>query len=242
MQSVRQKGERLTMKKTICTLLVALSLISALTLPAFAKQTKIKNVNDACVFIFDSDSLITIKPATLYKDGKNQTVYVIAICGSNMSWDKKYLNCMQTCIRSGLSFDNVYLDELKKQAVSQIPKDADVILMGHSLGGMIAQQFSADEEMKERYNILNVLTMGSPYVVLFGREGELHRMADSGDAIPYFSNALLGNAFLGNFSYESNGYFGDPNNAHNSSYRFAEKWAKYDCFGVEDGNANFIIW
>ena len=33
--------------------------------------------------------------------------------------------------------------------VKKIPKNASVILIGHSLGGMIAQQFSADKEMKE---------------------------------------------------------------------------------------------
>ena len=230
------------MKKLICTLLAAISILTIFTLPAFAKYTAVTNVNEACQYIHSAHSLITIKPATLYQNGKYHTVYTIALKGSNMSWNKEDLNNMQSCIKAGLSLDNPYFDELKKQALESIPDGSDIILMGHSLGGMVAQQFAADKEIKEKYNVVNILTMGSPYIVLKDRMGDIHRMVDNGDVIPYLSTAVIGNGYLGNYTLESNGYFGRPNSAHNESYVSGEKWLQYDCFGIKDGNTKFIIW
>ena len=106
---------------------------------------------------------------------------------------------------------------------------------------MIAQQFAADKEMKKHYQILNTLTMGSPYVITAKREGELHRMADSGDAVPYLSPALAMNALLGDYNYERCGYFGNPGAAHFDSYMYAEKWSVYDCFGIKGGSSKLIL-
>lgn len=77
--------------------------------------------------------------------------------------------------------------------------------------------------------------MGSPFIMTRKREGDLHRIADSGDAVPFFSLALIANAFLGNYTHEGCGYFGNPGGAHVDSYLHAEKWAEYDCFGVKNG-------
>ena len=44
--------------------------------------------------------------------------------------------------------------------------------------------------------------MGSPFVITGKREGDLHRVADSGDAVPYLSPVLVANAFLGNYTYD----------------------------------------
>lgn len=230
------------MKKLFCSIFAVILIATVFAVPSFAKNTAIKNVNDARNYEM-STPLIYIRNAGLYLNGKTyKNVYLISLGGSNMSWDKQYINCMQTCLRSGVSIDNVYLQEVKKQAKKQIPSGSNVILMGHSLGGMVAQQFAADKEMKDRYNIINVLTMGSPYIVLKDREGDLHRMADSGDAVPFLSSAGIANAFLGNFSYERCGYFGNPDKAHNVSYGNSEKWQKYDCLGVEGGNSRLVVY
>lgn len=232
------------MKKLLSVLLIALTLIAVCAMPSFAcrKVITIRNVNDCYNYIRTSKNLIDIDKVNLYTDGKKTKAYLVSLGGSNMSWDKKYINCMQTCIKSGFSSGNVYLDEVKKQVVKKIPKGANIVMMGHSLGGMISQQFAADKEMKERYNIIHILTMGSPYIVLKDREGTINRMADSGDAVPYFSDALLGNFFAGNFTYEDCGYFGDPDLAHNVSYGEAREWAEYDAFGVKDGNTRIVIY
>lgn len=189
-----------------------------------------------------NDEMFTIRKGTLYEDSKKSgDIYVIIMSGSNMKWDRNDPRGLQTCFKSGFSCSNLYLDLVISSAVDQIPKDSKIALMGHSLGGMVAQQFAANNLMKTRYEIVNVLTMGSPYIVTRDMEGELHRMVDSGDAIPYFSGAGIANFWAGNYTYEHNGYFGNPGAAHFNSYQDGEKWLSYDCFGVKDGTTKIVL-
>lgn len=234
------------MKKIIAVLIIASVFLSVFSVMSFAYKTKIlKDINDDTAFVIDENrpDIIKINKASLYKNGQYfGMVYVIGLMGSDFSTDKANINCLQNCIRSGFSSNNSYLAELKKKATESIPQNSNIILIGHSLGGMIAQQFASDKEMKDRYNILNVVCMGSPYVITGKREGDIHRISDSGDAVPYLSPALITNAFLGNYEYECCGYFGDPGNAHIQSYLTSEKWAGYDCLGVKGGAASMRIY
>ncbi|MBR3780365.1 MAG: hypothetical protein IKK63_04095 [Clostridia bacterium] len=193
-------------------------------------------------FIVKHENVITVRKASLYTAEKYVgKVYLIALRGSDFTWNKEDLNRTQNCLKSGFSFNTDYLEAVKNEAISKIPEGSFVVLIGHSLGGMIAQQFSADKEMKSRYNIINTLTMGSPFVITGKREGDLHRVADSGDAVPYLSPVLVANAFLGNYTYECCGYFGNPGGAHVDSYLYAEEWVEYDCFGVKNGTSKLVF-
>lgn len=228
------------LKKIISALMAVLMIFSVFSFAVCAKGETIANVQDAAKLCFQG-KLITIKKGTLYTgDKKNGTVYAIFLAGSNMKWDDS-VNGLKTCIKSGMAKDNIYLDELKKAAVKDIPKNSKVVLVGHSLGGMVAQQFAADAEMKEKYEIKNVLTVGSPYIMTTDREGGLYRMVDSGDIIPYLSTAFFKNFSEGNYTRINNGYFGRPDAAHNLSYQLADSWLEYDCFGVKGGTAKIVF-
>lgn len=217
----------------ICAFIMAFS-VAAFGASA-AKSRCLDDVQDAMI-LCRAQATFNIYKGTLYTDGNRVgRVYLIALTGSNMSRDKEDMLSIYSCIKAGTVHDNDYLDAVIESAKKRIPKGSRVALIGHSLGGMVAQQFAADKEMKERYEILNVLTMGSPYIPVINREGDLHRMADSGDAIPYFSIAIIGNFWRGNFTYKNNGYFGNPDGAHNLSYKRAKVWKSYDCFGIENG-------
>lgn len=207
-----------------------------------AGRTEIRNVQDAMEFCI-SDSIFTIRKGMLYENNiMSGDIYVIILSGSDMKWDENDIRGLQTCLKSGFSQSNLYLDALVQEAKQSIPQNERVVLIGHSLGGMVAQQFAANKEMKNRYQILNVLTMGSPYIITDDMEGTLHRMADSGDAVPYLSAAGISNFSAGNYTYEDNGYFGNPSAAHFDSYRYGEKWAQYDCFGVKNGNTRIVLY
>lgn len=232
------------MKKKIFLILISAVLIAlSCGLPCYASNSyTIANVNDAMNFIVKHENVITVRKASLYTAEKYVgKVYLIALRGSDFTWNKEDLNRTQNCLKSGFSFNTDYLEAVKNEAISKIPEGSFVVLIGHSLGGMIAQQFSADKEMKSRYNIINTLTMGSPFVITGKREGDLHRMADSGDAVPYLSPVLVANAFLGNYTYECCGYFGNPGEAHVDSYLYAEEWVEYDCFGVKNGTSKLVF-
>lgn len=224
------------MKRIISSIFAALMIFAMLSVPAFASEgVRVANVHDAMNRCREY-SIFSIDEGVLYNNGEKECdVYLITLTGSTMSWDKNDIKSMYTCIKSGFVKTNPYLELLLEEAKKTIPEGSKIVLIGHSLGGMVAQQFAADPEIKEKYEILNILTMGSPYIPVKNREGDLHRMADSGDAVPFLSCALLANFWMGNFTYECNGYFGDPNGAHNYSYNTAEKWLKYDCFGISGG-------
>lgn len=231
------------MKNKILLILVAVAaVISSCSISCYAgNRNEIANVNDAMNYIVYQEEAVTVRKAKLYTAGKNVgNVYLIALRGSDFTWDKNSLTRIQNCFKSGFAIESDYFETVKAKAVKKIPEGSFVVLIGHSLGGMIAQQFSSDKEMKIRYNIINTLTMGSPFVVAGKREGELHRMADSGDAVPFISPVLFANAFFGNYTYERCGYFGNPGGAHVDSYLYAKEWALYDCFGVKNGTSKLI--
>ncbi|MCQ2480253.1 MAG: alpha/beta hydrolase [Clostridia bacterium] len=228
-------------KKIVSILLAVVMILSSFSIMASAKTVTVSNVQEAMRLCIKKE-LYTFQKGTLYTNGKSKgTVYVISLIGSSRKWDKNDIRGVQTCIKSGMGKDNMYLDAVVAAAKKDIPKDAKVVLVGHSLGGMIAQQFAANEEMKKRFQIINTLTMGSPYIVTEEREGDLHRMVDSGDYIPYLSTAFLDNWSAGNYTKEDNGYKGNPKGAHYDSFVSGKAWLKYDCFGILNGTNKIEI-
>lgn len=228
-------------KRILPVFFAMLIFASMFSVTASAKSETISNVQDAMRLCI-TDEMFSIKKGTLYKDGKKKDdVYVIILSGSNMKWDWKDPRGLQTCLKSGFSRPNLYLNRLILTVIDEIPKNSKIVLMGHSLGGMVAQQFAASRLIKIRYEIINVLTMGSPYVKTNDMEGGLYRMVDSGDAVPYLSGAGIANFWEGNYSYECNGYFGNPGAAHFNSYQDGVKWIEYDCFGVKGGTSKIIL-
>ena len=229
-------------KKVISALMSVVLIFSLFSFAAYAKSETVATVRDAAKKCM-GEQLITISKATLYTDNKSVgTVYAVFLKGSDLRWDENDVCGIQTCIKSGCAMDNLYLDALIAAAQKSIPKDSKIVLIGHSLGGMIAQQFAADADMKAKYEIIHTMTMGSPYIITSEeREGGINRMADSGDPVPYLSNALFLNFTAGNLTRVDNGYFGKPAQAHIISYRTSESWQKYDCFGIENGTNKLVL-
>lgn len=171
-----------------------------------AGPSKISTISEAMAFV-GSEGKITIRRGTLYENGNAvDTVYVIGLVGTNGSLDASDINSVYACILSGMSMTNSYVREVVKRAQQAIPSGSKVLLIGHSLGGMVAQQVAANRTMKKQFQILNTLTMGSPYIMAARREGSLHRMADRADVIPFLSLSCLANAWAGNVSFESSGW------------------------------------
>ncbi len=228
------------MKRTVSVLTV-FALLAALAFPCFAKVSKISNVNDATNYILEQTDVITVRRATLNESGKSaRTVYLIALGGSDYTWNESSITSLQNAIRSGCSMPNGYLSAVIAKANEVIPKGGEVVLIGHSLGGMIAQQFADDETMKANYYISYVLTMGAPYIAVSAREGKLHRMADSADFVPYLSAATLLGHYSTDLSLETSVY-SNPLTAHTLSYSQAACWQQYDALGVKGGSSTISL-
>lgn len=200
------------------------------------------NLNKAMCYAAASETFRIVN-AVLYNYGKKQgDVYLLALRGTDQSFDPNDVLSLPTCVKASAGKPNNYYEAVKNEMLNSIPKDSDVVIIGHSLGGMVAQQIVADEDIKNHCNILNLLTIGSPFVMIKGRTCPLHRIADRFDAIAGLSPAGIGNIFLGGgLIYENGGYFGRPVLAHTDSYRYSQKWFKYDCFGVKNGGHTLEI-
>lgn len=224
------------MKKRLISFILTVSLLFSLAPCAFAanKEKTLTNVAQVVKFGMRENGSMTISKATLHRGGEAQEIYLIGLGGAHLNPFK--CNDYVSHVLSIFSFGSSYLFAVMKAAREYIPEGSKIVLVGHSVGGTIAQQFAADIVMKSRYEILDVIACGSPILVLFGREGELHRLADVTDPVPYLSAALIFNFFL-DISLENGGYFGTLNNSHAECYLREDVWGDYDALGVKGGDA-----
>jgi len=67
-----------------------------------------------------------------------------------------------------------------------IPKDAPVMLVGHSQGGMTAAHLAADPEFRERFNVRHVVTAGAPtaQVPAIPTGTQVLSLENTGDVVP----------------------------------------------------------
>lgn len=169
-------------------------------------------------------------------------IYVVGLSGTDVLALNSTTNAI-TDLFSGFEQDNMYVRNIKKVILANIPEGSKILISGHSLGGMVSQQISADPEIKDKYEIVNVVTFGSPLLNGVNREGEVQRLGDTSDVVPYLSvntfTHLLWQVF--GLNREDGGYFGRFITAHCQSYQRDDVWGGYDVTGVKGGNAKLTM-
>jgi len=209
------------------------------SLPSYPEA--LNTLNDAMRFAASRDTF-EIHKGTLYSgNGKSEEVYLVALRGTNQSFDKNDVLGIPVVMKAFFNKGNIYFDVVKKAILDTIPFGSSLILIGHSLGGMILQQISSDREIKARYTLLNLLNIGSPFVKVTGRECPFYRFADKADVIPWLGFSVKANLKTHKPVFKSNGYLGNPLGAHTDSYRQSESWMEYDCFGILRGGHTFVF-
>lgn len=180
---------------------------------------------------------ISITKAVLVQGTSRTNVYVVAFSGTEDVPNQS--TGIWTDLKSGFDAGSPYLEAGVKAIRDNIPNGSKLILTGHSLGGMIAQQLSATSRVKDNYQILNVVTMGSPLLSPWRREGTVKRVGDTSDPVPYLSAAgtfLLPWQVFG-LQRENGGYNGNALKAHVESYKREDVWGNYDVLGFKNGTA-----
>ncbi|MCR4611855.1 MAG: hypothetical protein K5644_08155 [Lachnospiraceae bacterium] len=169
-------------------------------------------------------------------------VYVVGMSGT----DPIALNSttgVVTDLLSGFEQDNLYVRNIKKVIFENIPEGSKLIVSGHSLGGMVSQQIAADADIKDAYEVVNVVTFGSPLLNGVAREGQVQRLGDTSDVVPILSvntfKHILWQVF--GLNREDGGYFGRFITAHCQSYQRDDVWGGYDVTGVKGGNATLTV-
>ena len=185
---------------------------------------------------------ISIVKGTLKKGlFTSKPVYLITLSGTELVLNQS--TEVLTDLFSGFNLNNAYYSNVVSIITSNVPKGANLIIAGHSLGGMVAQQVAANSTIKSRYNILNTVTFGSPLLSAGTREGTVKRLGDVSDVVPILSVHTLVNTVwaLAGLNREDGGYYLRPITAHNESYGRSDVWGKYDVTGTKYGGYKLVL-
>lgn len=184
---------------------------------------------------------ISIVKGTLKTTFSSKTVYLVTLSGTEMVFNQS--TEWVTDLLSGFNLKSAYYYNVVNVIKANVPKNANLILAGHSLGGMIAQQVSADSGIKSRYNILNVVTFGSPLLAAGFREGTVRRLGDTADVVPYLSGNLFVTPLraIAGLNRENGGYGIQAITAHKESYKREDVWGRYDVTGTKYGRAKLTL-
>lgn len=240
------------MKKSIrilSSLLAVLLLVSMLISGSVASATNTvtyTNATEIYTYVRDgynqgSQGPISITKGTLKSGLSSKTVYLVTLSGTELVLNQS--TGVLTDLLSGFNLNNVYYANTVNIIKANVPKNANLIIAGHSLGGMIAQQVAADSGIKSRYNVLNTVCFGSPLLAAGSREGTVRRLGDVSDPVPYLSGSLFNNtiwAIMG-LNREDGGYGIRGITAHNQSYFRTDLWGRYDVTGTKYGSAKLIL-
>jgi len=240
------------MKKSIrilSSLLAVLLLVSVLIGGSVASATNTvtyTNATEIYTYVRDgynqgSQGPISITKGTLKSGFSSKTVYLVTLSGTELVLNQS--TGVLTDLLSGFNLNNVYYANTVNIIKANVPRNANLIIAGHSLGGMIAQQVAADSGIKSRYNVLNTVCFGSPLLAAGSREGTVRRLGDVSDPVPYLSGSLFNNtiwAIMG-LNREDGGYGIRGITAHNQSYFRTDLWGRYDVTGTKYGSAKLIL-
>ena len=184
---------------------------------------------------------ITVTKGTYVSGSTSKTVYLVTMSGTEMVSGQStgYL----TDLLSGFNLNNAYYKNIVNVITGNIPTGSNLILAGHSLGGMVAQQVAGDSTVKSKYNVMNTVTFGSPLLAAGTREGTVKRLGDTSDVIPYASGSTINNTIwaICGLQRENGGYGMDALSAHTQSYLRSDVWGAYDAVGIKNGGTKLIL-
>lgn len=192
---------------------------------------------------------IGIGKAILKNGDKYTEVYLVTLLGTKFAYDDTGWQATDIIndVLAGFDCGNPYFTNVKNRMFEKIPYGSKILMNGHSLGGMVAQEIIADEDVKSAYEIVNTLTFGSPLCAYdLNRAGNVIRLCDSWDPIPLLSKYTLTNyekQFFEKERFSEDGGYGffSMVSAHCYSYSRSEVWGKYDALGILGGNNEIIV-
>lgn len=238
------------MKKKLTALLAAVLTLTMLSgsavsaAPAEVTYTQANQIAEYCYQGYNEGMRgpVIITQGKLQKPFSNKDVYLITLSGTELVDNQS--TGLFTDLLVGFNLNNAYLRNVVNIITANIPAGSNLILAGHSLGGMVAQQVAADSTIRKNYNVLNTVTFGSPLISAGNREGTVKRLGDTSDVVPYLSatGSLSKEAWkIAGLQRENGGYGTDVVTAHVDSYLRNDLWGKYDVTGVWYGLSTLTL-
>lgn len=184
---------------------------------------------------------ISITKGSLVRNNQWTPVYLVTLSGTEFV--KNQSTGIWTDLLAGFNLNNAYIRNVVNVVNGNVPRGSNICFAGHSLGGMVAQQAAADGSLKANYNIINTLCYGSPLLAAGSREGDVKRLGDTADVVPYASGSTINNAAwaIAGLNRENGGYGRNAVAAHTQSYGRSDVWGNYDALGNKWGNAFFDL-
>jgi len=165
---------------------------------------------------------VSIVPATLHQGETSKPIHLVGISGTESVSGQS--TGWGTNFKIGTEQSNAGKRNAREALLQALPNGGDVVLAGHSQGGMVAQQLAASKTLKNAgINVMNTVTFGSPPIAAGQRNGEVHRITARFDPVPYASIDTLGvvpqldqqrigsNYGLNGIKAHSNEYFNEAN-------------------------------
>lgn len=234
------------MRKCISGLLTfVLAVVMLGSTPVMAAQTKectqANQIAEICYQGYNGGVYgpIVVTRGTLVNGQSSRNVYLITLSGTELVENQS--TGYWTDIKVGFNQDNAYLQNVVAVIKANIPAGSNLVLAGHSLGGMVAQQVAANSDIKRDYNVLNTVTFGSPVISAGAREGVVKRLGDTSDIVPYMSVTGRIITQVAGLNRENGGYGWGVVDAHVQSYLRSDVWGAYDVTGVKNGSAKLQL-
>lgn len=233
------------MKKFFTMLTLCICCIMCMKTNADAQQyLKLTMANELCEYVYQGYNggikgpIIVTKGICATNTGEKE-VYLITLSGTEIVENQStgYI----TDLKVGFNCNNAYLRNTVSVILNNIPRESNLILSGHSLGGMVAQQVAADNSIKKNYNVLNTVTFGSPMISKGRREGTVKRLGDIADIVPYLSVTGRPVSKVSGLNRENGGYAANAYQAHVDSYIRSDIWGAYDVLGQKGGECYFML-
>lgn len=126
-----------------------------------------------------------------------------------------------------------------------IPEDKPIVVVGSSLGGMVAQQLLTQDNLTNKYDFEAIICFGSPLIAPEARNDttKIVRFCDENDIVPHLGNEFISNDIQEDIIEEldnkekivENGEYNTFIEAHIISYVENKCWNDYDVLGVKNG-------
>lgn len=190
----------------------------------------------------DTVGPISIVPVTVRSSNDpaapGERMWLVTLSGTELVEDQA--TGIQEAIIAGLAGDTAYQDAVVEAISSTVPNGEPIILAGHSLGGLVAQQLAQDPLFRDYYDIRNVVVFGTPAIRDMPREGVVRRLATEDDPITYLGIHLSIGAHFEDAAEEcdiAQYAFGDLGESHLCGYINRTAWSDYDALGIRNGDA-----
>lgn len=128
-----------------------------------ARANRIVDARALAAAVFAQYNGTPIRISRLTNTDLPECSYLVLLAGTEFKFGQS--NNLFTDLLSSPGLLNEYFVAIENALYSAIPSGASLILAGHSLGGMEAQNIAANARVRGIYNILEVITFGSPKTV-----------------------------------------------------------------------------